>query len=263
MSNPNPSPATRFPAGTSGNRSGRPSSAWIRRFLAKKDGDRQRRLAVLAHLYEVATKWEVLVVGHGDEPLEVASARDSVEAAKLILAYDLGTPRKQEDRIELPEGLDPQAPLLDLAAAIYRHRMLSGRMGESEFADMVKAILSVDDTKIRLILKILGPNAAGKSEDEIRALLTGVPAPAAREPAPPANVEPAKTGEAEGARESKSTDRTISPGEDGKAPDGPSPKDRDMADHGSGCENGSIFAGADGAAETNSGGFHVSHDDDD
>ena len=127
-------------------------------------------MAVLAHLYEVATKWQVIVVGHGDEPLEVASARDSVEAAKLLLAYDVGVPKKQEDRIELPAGCDQSAPLLDLAVAIYRHRMISGKMGETEFADMVKAILSVDAAKVALVLKLMGKDSTKSAEDILRML---------------------------------------------------------------------------------------------
>lgn len=44
------------------------------------------------HLVEVATSWEVVVKGHGDDAMPVASAKDSIEAAKVLFAYDMGKP---------------------------------------------------------------------------------------------------------------------------------------------------------------------------
>lgn len=101
-----PDVKTRFPPGHSG--PGRTSSAWIRKRLnsAGRSGDKTEREEILDHLLEVAKAWEVRVIGRdGDgELLKVASARDSVEAAKVLFGYDMGKP-----------GDDPATYLLKLA----------------------------------------------------------------------------------------------------------------------------------------------------
>ena len=43
-------------------------------------------------MLEVATSWEVVVRGRGEDAMSVASAKDSIEAAKLLYAYDMGKP---------------------------------------------------------------------------------------------------------------------------------------------------------------------------
>ena len=100
MGNPNPSIATRFKPGVSGNPSGKRSLAWMKNRLDQigKDGN-DERARILEHLIEVATRWEVRVIGKDSEGelLRVASARDSVEAAKLIYAYAEGKPPESED----------------------------------------------------------------------------------------------------------------------------------------------------------------------
>lgn len=81
---------------------GRPSTAWIRKRLnqpCKTDAERTQREAIFDHLVEIATSWEIRISGRGadGEPIEVASGRDAVEAAKLLLAYDLGKPPESRD----------------------------------------------------------------------------------------------------------------------------------------------------------------------
>jgi hypothetical protein len=56
---------------------------------------RSKREQILDHLIEVATKWDVKIVGGSadGEVLKVASAGDSVAAARLLYSYDIGKPR--------------------------------------------------------------------------------------------------------------------------------------------------------------------------
>jgi hypothetical protein len=154
----------------------------MRRILNERDGEgREHRERVFRHLIEVATSWEVIIKGRdpSGDPIEVASARDAVEAAKLILGYDVGLPKKLEAPITVPDGLATDGrSLLEIVASIYRHRLVSGEMGESEFADMVKGMLSFDQAKVALILKLMGKNIAGKDPAEIQALLAGEKLPA-------------------------------------------------------------------------------------
>ena len=92
---PNPSPETRFGAarGNTPNAGGRTPTAWLREKLAKslKDGDVSAREAIADHLIEIATSYEVIVKGRED-PVPLASAKDSIEAAKVLYAYDMGKP---------------------------------------------------------------------------------------------------------------------------------------------------------------------------
>jgi thioredoxin reductase len=60
-------------------------------------GGESHRQRIGRHLIEVATKWEVVVKGHGDSAIDVASARDSVAAAQLLYQYDLGRPPLSEE----------------------------------------------------------------------------------------------------------------------------------------------------------------------
>jgi hypothetical protein len=57
-----------------------------------KGRDCTAREAIADHLIEVATSWQVVVKGHGEKAIEVASAKDSIEAAKVLYAYDMGKP---------------------------------------------------------------------------------------------------------------------------------------------------------------------------
>jgi hypothetical protein len=86
---------------------GRTPTKWLRQYLDaardKSEGGQSRRLAIADHLYEVATAWEVQVKGHGENAIQVADAKDSIEAAKLLLAYDMGKPTESIE-IESPNG---------------------------------------------------------------------------------------------------------------------------------------------------------------
>ena len=92
---PNPSPETRFggPRAPTASTSGRTPTAWLRAKLAKsiKDGDVSAREAIADHLIEIATSYEVIVKGRED-PIPLASAKDSIAAAAILYAYDMGKP---------------------------------------------------------------------------------------------------------------------------------------------------------------------------
>jgi hypothetical protein len=106
MANPNPSPDTRFGAARSneGNAGGRTPSKWLRELLSasfdRSPGGPSRREKIGLHLIEVATSWKIL---HFGKDIEVASARDAVEAAKLLMAYDMGKPVNSVE-VTSPDG---------------------------------------------------------------------------------------------------------------------------------------------------------------
>jgi hypothetical protein len=56
----------------------------------------------------VATSWEVKVKGHGEDAIDVADAKDSIEAAKLLLSYDMGKPTES---IEIESPLGTMSPV--------------------------------------------------------------------------------------------------------------------------------------------------------
>lgn len=99
----------RFKKGSSGNPGGRTPTAWLREFLSaahdKSDEGKSRRMAIAEHLLEVATSYEVIVKGRGDDAMPMASAKDSIEAARLLMAYDMGKP---VESIEVTQSDSPK-----------------------------------------------------------------------------------------------------------------------------------------------------------
>jgi hypothetical protein len=191
MSNPTPSPSTRFGA-QRGNIPGRPSIAWLRDELGKgadAHSDVQRfidstgragmdiRRAMVARLLQIAFTDEAICIGKDSdgELLKRISSRESLEAIKTLWLYDIGKPRETEGpRIQLPEGLIHDGmSLVDIAVTVYRWRLASGQMGEVEFAEMVKLMLGVDQARLALLLKLLGKDTSGKTPDQVLAMLNG------------------------------------------------------------------------------------------
>ena len=89
-----PPEATRFSARNQPENPGRTSTAWLRTKLSKamKDRDISAREAIADHLIEIATSYEVVIKGRGEDAIPLASAKDSIEAAKVLYAYDMGKP---------------------------------------------------------------------------------------------------------------------------------------------------------------------------
>ena len=185
MSNPAPSPATRFKPGYSPK--GRPNRAWMRKILAERDTEEGRTEAekIFRHQVEAAQSWEVRVVGRdGDgELLKVASSRDSTEAAKFVFGLvGLRQLGPGEDLVKIPDGVMVAGrPMLDIVSDIVRNRLVSGQMTENELAKWTDTFLSIDSLKVSLVLKMLGKNAAGKTPEEIQRMIDGT-----AEPVPPA-----------------------------------------------------------------------------
>lgn len=57
------------------------------------------------HILDIATSWDVIVVGRGadGEAIKVASGRDAVAAAKLLFEYDMGKPTASVE-VSNPDG---------------------------------------------------------------------------------------------------------------------------------------------------------------
>jgi hypothetical protein len=107
------------------NNGGRTPAKWLHEFLdaASDKENLSRREAVAAHLFEVATEWEVKVKGRGEQAFEVASAADSIEAAKLLMAYDMGKPTESLE-VESPKGtMSPASAVSTLTSAEQRQAL--------------------------------------------------------------------------------------------------------------------------------------------
>ena len=93
------------------NPGGRTPSKWLRKFLDaaydKSEGGKTRREAIAEHLYEIASSYRVIVKGHGEDAIPFADAKDSIEAAKLLMAYDMGKP---VEAIEIESPLGTMSP---------------------------------------------------------------------------------------------------------------------------------------------------------
>lgn len=124
----NPSPETRFGA-IRGNPPGRPSIRWLQEKVEAIDPDTGKTVlqTMADHLIEVATKWEVIQRG---ESMPVASARDSVEACRLLwqaLSILRKTPPSEEEQVlKLAEHLRGVAKdAADLAIKVLGTRLYS------------------------------------------------------------------------------------------------------------------------------------------
>lgn len=125
---PNPSPDTRFggPRAPAHNDGGRTPTAWLRTKLTKalKEGDVSAREAIADHLIEIATSYEVVVKGHGESAIPMASAKDSIAAAAILYAYDMGKPVESHEvttndgpkilfYLPVKDGATPATPVSD------------------------------------------------------------------------------------------------------------------------------------------------------
>lgn len=133
--------ATRFSSGYRPPANGRTCTKWLRDRLnkvSKPNGDKTAREEILDHLIEVATSWEVRVIGkdRDGELLKVASGRDSVEAAKLLLGYDMGQVKRPESPLEIANHLLAVAKLqVDIALGII------GKRADTMAPEQLKAYL--------------------------------------------------------------------------------------------------------------------------
>jgi hypothetical protein len=105
--------------------------------------------------------------------MEVASGRDAVEAAKLLLSYDVGKP-PEGGVVELPPGMDANRSTLDIALETYRERLLAGEMSEAEFASMTHLLMGAEKAEAEMIARILGDAKGGSRllKERVEALLS-------------------------------------------------------------------------------------------
>jgi len=183
MSNASPSPETRFRPGFSGNLNGRPSVKFIRDILRERDeAGKPWREQIVRHLIEVATRWNVIVLGR---EMEVASARDSVEAAKLLFGYDVGKPAAstEEQYLNLAEHFR-QISRDQFEVLV---KMLGDRLKTMEPTELARFLRECDRDPRRYIQA---------AEAELAARAEGLPAPAGelaeqpQEPQPQEQLEP-------------------------------------------------------------------------
>lgn len=175
MSNPSPSPETRWAKGTNPRPKGRPNRAWIRKIVNESNPDGQtEREQILRHQIEVAKSWDVKIVGRDSDgaPIKVASGRDSTEAAKFIYGLIGLRPLQQgDDQVGLPPGLVTEGrSLLAIAMDIYRHRLMTGQMTDAELSDMVRTLLAAEKDKALLFLKALGPKLQAMQAEKVQQL---------------------------------------------------------------------------------------------
>src|SRR5512136_2684731 len=101
--------ATQFSSTYQPARNGRTRTSWLSAKLNAATGPDGQTVKekIAAHLIEIATSWEVKIIGKdGDgEVLKVASGRDAVEAAKVLFGYDMGAMKRPESPLEIANHL--------------------------------------------------------------------------------------------------------------------------------------------------------------
>ena len=170
---------------------GKPNRAWIRKRLNAHGGagedERNELQRMLDHQIEVATSWEVRIVGRGEDgtPIKVASGRDSTEAARFIFGLvGLKPLGAGEQPVRVPSSIEVGTrPLLDVICELVRHRLVSGQMTENELMKWTDTFLSIDQAKIALVFKLLGKDP-GKDAEDILRLIDKLPAKDAPTEAP-------------------------------------------------------------------------------
>jgi hypothetical protein len=194
----------------------------------------------------------------------VKDITDCVNAAVKVLAEEReweAFERESEAaarKVSVPAGVRiDNRPMIDVMTDIYRFRLVAGDVTTTELGRMTDQFLSIDHAKVALILKLLGPNVAGKTSEEIEALKEGRILPR-QEPTPPANVVPAQAGEAERASPLTAAEPAsdTSPSPTSPFPSSPNP---------TGTLSGGLEGGLEGSVDAvvPCGGFRVADDDDD
>lgn len=153
--------------------------------LASGESDRLRRVldigrgmswnptcrnAIFMQLVDVATSLKLLPTTKDGRDVVLVDAKATVEAAKLIMAYDLGTPEYVQRKLQ-PAQLKPGQTLLEAAMDVYRMRLESGEMTDTEFSEMVKILLAIEREKAILFLKALGDKVKGLGDEKVATLM--------------------------------------------------------------------------------------------
>jgi hypothetical protein len=144
------------------------------------DTGKSKRQMVAEHLLEVATRWQVLVLGRN---LEVASARDSVDAAKLLFSYDLCKPpgSEEESMLKIAEHLRTVA-----RDHVEIGRQLLGKQAETWTPEQIRAFWNVCERDTARFIR-----AAAEQLAEAKAVTVDA------QPSQPAIAAPGEAGSAE------------------------------------------------------------------
>lgn len=185
-----PDVATRWKPGHS---VGRPQTKWLRAKLDEVDEKtgKPKREIIAEHLLELATSYTVMHLGRD---LELASGRDSVDAAKILFAYCYGKPPPsvEEQSLHLAEHFRAIArDQFDILV-----KMLGDRLKTMSVDEMAELLAKCDRNPRRFI-------EAAKAEmggafDEPQQIEASPPEPAA--PGDPAPAGQAESPDPEAAR---------------------------------------------------------------
>ena len=128
MGNPNAIPPKPFVKGDPrANRGGRTPSKWLHELLSAANDTsaegKTRREAIGMHLLSIATSWEVKTKGAGESAIQVADAKNAIEAAKLLLGYDMGKPAESVDLTSSDGSMSPVPAASSLTSAEQRQAL--------------------------------------------------------------------------------------------------------------------------------------------
>jgi len=199
MPNFNPSPATRWPKGVSGNqRAWR--SKWLRGMLDQKFdslpfakrlnlclryGDGPLRTAMAARLLEIAFTDQVIVIGRDENstPIERVSSRESVDAIKTLWSYDMGKPSASPTEVALKFAEHLRSTARD---HVEIGRQLIGKQAETWSPEQIRAFWDVCERDPSRFLR-MAEDAIGVAD----------PAPVDVEPSQAAIAAPGEAGSSE------------------------------------------------------------------
>jgi hypothetical protein len=140
MGNPNAKPptSTQFKKGEDPKRNagGRTPVKWLHELLSAANdtsaAGETRREAIGMHLLSIATSWEVKTKGAGESAIQVADAKNAIEAAKLLLGYDMGKP---VEAVELSNPDGSMSPSTTVPTPLFSMLENSLRKAEKAAAD--------------------------------------------------------------------------------------------------------------------------------
>lgn len=161
--------ATRFKAGRCPNPGGRPSIAWLKEKVETVDPETgQTKLQEMAdHLIEVATKWEVIQRG---ESMPVASARDSVEACRLLwqaLSLIRKTPPSDEEQLlKLAEHFR-QVETDRFAFALQLLGERAKAMSDEEKAAFFNSLVVAQRGSVEMFIRMAKSYDQGKEQEQL------------------------------------------------------------------------------------------------
>jgi hypothetical protein len=149
---------------------GRTPTAFVRKILAERDeSGKENRERMVRHMIEVATRWEVRVIGSDSdgELLKVASGKDAVAAAKLLMLYDLGKP--PDSSLAIAEHYRK----VETDRFAYALQLLGERakaMSDKEKAEFFNSLLVAQRGSVEMFIRMA--EAGGEADDHAQEQIT-------------------------------------------------------------------------------------------